>query len=278
MSLPFSTLQLVSKCEGPKQLPRCTEKREIPGRKKEQSVAARCHPCRERLLASALAAPPGTPKRTLIPSPATDDSSMHRVSGWFRGASGEGQLLKEGQKVEQSYPRPRNRTPWAPPTSPVLHAWTDGSFRTSAGLGWVVTRDAEGAGDIVAQGSRSLGTRQTAFDAEVSAIKEALDWFFTEGNGSGYRSLIIHSDSTSAIARASHTGAGLGQRHAIEVHKRVSRPRTRTVDIQWVKGHSRVRQRAGRQTGGRGGGEDWPVHSHVSSPPQAEDLRAVPRC
>jgi hypothetical protein len=51
-----------------------------------------------------------------------------------------------------------------------VHVWTDGSFRVSAGLRWVVTADDTGAGEIIAQGSKSLGTRQTAFDAEIRAI------------------------------------------------------------------------------------------------------------
>jgi len=39
---------------------------------------------RERLLASALAAPRDSPKRALIPLPATDDSSRRRLSPWSR--------------------------------------------------------------------------------------------------------------------------------------------------------------------------------------------------
>ena len=65
---------------------------------------------RERLLASALAARAGTPKRVLIPQSASDDSSWHRISKWFRGASGEGKLLKEGQQVEKLTPGPRHYT------------------------------------------------------------------------------------------------------------------------------------------------------------------------
>jgi len=191
---------------------------------------------RERLLTAAYAAPPGTPKRALIPPPASDDSSRHRISNWLREASGQGQLLKEGQQVERSSPGPRHRTLWTSPPegSCPLHAWTDGPFRTSAGLGWSVTEDAEGVGNIIAQGSKSLGTRQTAFDAEVSAIKEALSWFLTDRNH-GHRSLIIHSDSTSTIAQVGHIGAGPGQQFALRIHKWVSHRRSVTVDIQWVK-------------------------------------------
>jgi len=70
---------------------------------------------RERLLASALAAPRDSLKRTLILPPATDDSSRHRLSKWFKGASGHGSLLKEGQATGKTRPRPWYRTPWASP-------------------------------------------------------------------------------------------------------------------------------------------------------------------
>jgi hypothetical protein len=56
----------------------------------------------------------------------------------------------------------------------------------------------------------------------------------------GWRAVIIHSDSTSAIARVKHTGAGPGQRHAIQIGRRLSKLRTRRADITWVKGHSSV--------------------------------------
>ena len=54
------------------------------------------------------------------------------------------------------------------------------------------------------------------------------------------RSLVIHSDSTSATARAGHTGAGPGRQHALEIRRCVSKLRTRMADIAWVKGHSDV--------------------------------------
>jgi len=110
--------------------------------------------------------------------------------------------------------------------------------RKSSGVGWIVTADSDGKGEAIAQGSESLGTRQTAFDAEVAAIFRALFWF--TGGGHGWKSLIIHSDSTSATTRASHNGAGPGQQRALEIFKHVSKLRTRTADIVWVEGHSGV--------------------------------------
>jgi len=163
-----------------------------------------------------------------------------RISPWYKGASGHGSLLKEGQAVEKTSPRPRNRTPWTRPgaDTATLHAWTDGSFWKSSGIGWIITADPEGIGDAIAQGSESLSTRQTAFDAEVAAILGALAWL-TRG-GHGWKAITIHSDSTSAIARASHIGAGPGQQRTLEIFKHVSKLRTRTADIVWVKGHSGV--------------------------------------
>jgi hypothetical protein len=51
--------------------------------------------------------------------------------------------------------------------------------------------------------------------------------------------MTIHSDSTSAIARAGHTGAGPGQGTARNIRNMVCnlRSRGRTVDLVWVKGH-----------------------------------------
>jgi ribonuclease HI len=94
----------------------------------------------------------------------------------------------------------------------TCHAWTDGSFRRSAGLGWLITSYDKGAGTAVTQGARTFGDKQTAFDAEVAAIEVALWWF--ERDGARYQHMVVHSDSTSVIARVAHSGAGPGQDQA----------------------------------------------------------------
>jgi hypothetical protein len=50
--------------------------------------------------------------------------------------------------------------------------------------------------------------------------------------------MTIHSDSTSAIARTSHTGAGSGQATARNIRNMVCELRSqgKTVDLVWVKG------------------------------------------
>jgi ribonuclease HI len=107
-------------------------------------------------------------------------------------------------------------------------------------MGWVITKDAEGKGEALASDSKSLGPIQTAFDAEVTAIEGALFWYVNNRNTSP--ALIIHSDSTSAMAKAGHTGAGPGQEHAIRIQRWVKTlsdaTRKRTVDLVWVKGHT----------------------------------------
>jgi hypothetical protein len=49
--------------------------------------------------------------------------------------------------------------------------------------------------------------------------------------------MTIHSDSTSAIARAGHTGAGPGQTVARNIRNMVCGLRGKTVSLVWVKGH-----------------------------------------
>jgi hypothetical protein len=55
-----------------------------------------------------------------------------------------------------------------------------------------------------------------------------------------FKHMVIHSDSTSAIERASHIGAGPGQSAARVIHKHVSSLSkvSRSAHIVWVKGHS----------------------------------------
>jgi ribonuclease HI len=90
-------------------------------------------------------------------------------------------------------------------------------------------------GPAITQGARNIGSQQTAFDAEVTAIEQAIRWF----RGASQRCIVIHSDSTSAIARAGHVGAGPGQSTARSIRNMVCEPRgqSRTVDLVWVKGH-----------------------------------------
>jgi ribonuclease HI len=133
----------------------------------------------------------------------------------------------------------RLKTPWSKLRNrrEGCHAWKDGSFRQAAGLGWLITKDNRGEGPAIAEGARNLGGQQTAFDAEVAAIEQTVQWFLTADQD--LRHLTIHSDSTSAIARASHTSAGPGQNLARNIRNTVCELRSqgRTVDLVWVKGH-----------------------------------------
>jgi ribonuclease HI len=80
----------------------------------------------------------------------------------------------------------------------TCHAWTDGSYRISAGMGWVATEDDTRDEPVIAQG---LSTLQVAFDAETAAILGALQWF----QDSRFHHLVVHSDSTDR-PRTTHRG------------------------------------------------------------------------
>jgi hypothetical protein len=69
-------------------------------------------------------------------------------------------------------------------------------------MGWIVPRDGTGEGEALAQDHKSLGPIQTAYDAEVSAIEGAIFWFLNNRDMGG--SLVVRSDSTSAIAKVGH--------------------------------------------------------------------------
>jgi len=68
------------------------------------------------------------------------------------------------------------------------------------------------------KGAQILRNPADGFDAEITAVEEALFWFMKVN----HRALIIHSDSASTIACAGHTGAGPGQWHAVRIHRQVS--------------------------------------------------------
>jgi ribonuclease HI len=92
-----------------------------------------------------------------------------------------------------------------------------------------------------------------AFDAEATAIEEALKWF----RPSPYLHLILPSDSISAVARAGHPGAEPGQYLARRIQNMVAQLtyQFQTAEITWTKGHAgtpgneRADARAGKAAG-----------------------------
>jgi ribonuclease HI len=95
-----------------------------------------------------------------------------------------------------------------------------------------------GKGPAIAEGAKTLGTRQTAFYSKVAAIEAALCRY----RQSQYGHMVIY-DSQSAIARANHSGAGPGQGRAKSIQEiivHILLQDERTVNVEWVKGHARI--------------------------------------
>jgi ribonuclease HI len=166
--------------------------------------------------------------------------------------------------VEKTRPIRRKSAVWTPlqdPPEDTCHAWTNGSCRISAGMGWVATEDDGRNGSVIAQELSTLRGLQVAFDAEVAAIWAALKWF----QDSQFHHLVVHSDSTSAIASVQHVGARPGQHMA----KAQSRPseKSQRKDARRRSNGSRSlghpRQREGRRPRGQGGRKARPRPIHV---------------
>jgi ribonuclease HI len=161
------------------------------------------------------------------------------LESWLRRSS-QG-LWHRGQPFEQTTSLPVRFTDWLetpqniPESDPNhLHLYTDGSPRESTGYGWALRDSNDGEID---SGSRSLGRYHTAFDGEVATIEAVVkpiwrcNWIFNH--------VLIHSDSTAAIARVQHNKCGAGKSRAVKVIGHIQRLRRRglTASIDWIKGH-----------------------------------------
>jgi ribonuclease HI len=121
-----------------------------------------------------------------------------------------------------------------------------------------------GRGPVIGQGSKTLGDKQTAFDAELTAVEAALLWY----QDTDHPHLIIHSDSQSAIARSKHCGAGPRQRMARSIQKILADilGQGRSANIVWVKGHICIpgNEKADRLAGQAAGKVAWSQTASLS--------------
>jgi ribonuclease HI len=129
--------------------------------------------------------------------------------------------VRPHQKVERCTPAVRRPTLWSTPPlhlqKPVMHGQAGHSDRRRRS--WCLPFDSA-----------------TVFNAELSGIRAALTWHL---QGS-YKHMVIHSDSTSAIARAGHSGTGPGRKIARDIQRSVKALAARSAQIVWVKGHSGI--------------------------------------
>ena len=92
--------------------------------------------------------------------------------------------------------------------------------------------------------------------------------------------MVVHCDSTSAIARVRHPGAGPAQRPAENIFRIVGDLATsqgKSAGLHWVKGHSRVpgNERAGALAG-EAAEKNTVGPSHITCLSQAPNIREVP--
>jgi len=126
---------------------------------------------------------------------------------------------------------------------------------------------------VIASGSRSLGPRQTAYDAEVGAIEAAVEWY----QDADFH-MVVHSDSTSAIARVQQPGAGPAQSQALRIYQIIGsllafHDRT---DPMGERTRRHPGQREGRSFSGYSGRTQQLVPGHLPRVPQAPDVGKIP--
>jgi hypothetical protein len=143
-----------------------------------------------------------SPQRRVIPHPPPTTLPARGSPPGVQGTSNEGKFVKDERKIEITKPRQRLlSSSISIPETPkyTIHAWTDGSFRESAGAGWLVTRDADGRVPALVRGMKVLGTEQTPFDAEVTAVEAVVRWMVqrvVSNPDLEFRHMVAHSDST----------------------------------------------------------------------------------
>jgi hypothetical protein len=132
-----------------------------------------------------------------------------------------------GHEVEEPAPVDLEFAPWHEDNSDELHTGnerehhgcTDGSRQESAAFGWSLGGYSKKGKQVeLAHHKGCLGQHETAFDGEVEAIGDIME-FVNQNEIPG--DLTIHSDAQAAIARVSHTWTGQVQDRPIRIVKAV---------------------------------------------------------
>jgi len=132
----------------------------------------------------------------------------------------------------RSFPSRRTRT--QRPSVTVGQTAPFDDQRPSAGTSLLMPQDPPNPSP---RGPKQSGLARLPSTPNWLESKLSLIWF----RDSSLQHMLIRSDSQSAIARASHTGPGPGQRVARLIECIVRRlPAGRSVQLEWVKGHSGI--------------------------------------
>jgi ribonuclease HI len=180
------------------------------------------------------------------PEDILDEEDLPTLDHWTERTAYD--LWTLGDEVEISTPIMIEFAPWheqpldcgLDQNSEQYHGYTDGSRRAAAGFGWTLRKsDRNGKEKEIAWEKGCLGEFEIAFDGEVEAIAEILE-YVTRNQIAG--DVTIYSDAQAAIARVGHTGTGPGQDRAIRAVKAVQHRAAQgwRTCIEWVPGHTGI--------------------------------------
>jgi hypothetical protein len=159
------------------------------------------------------------------PEDILDEEDLPTLNPWTERAAYD--LWTLGDEVETSTPTMTEFAPWheqpldcgLDQNSEQYHGYTNGFRRTAAEFGWTLRKsDRNGKEKEIAWDKGCLGEFEIAFDGEVEAIADILE-YVTRNQIAG--DVKIYSDAQAAIAQAGHKGMGPGQDRAIRMVKAV---------------------------------------------------------
>jgi hypothetical protein len=150
-----------------------------------------------------------------------DEEDIPTLDSWTERTAEDLWVL--GDEVEQSLQVDLEFAPWHEEELigehgshiDKYHGWTDGLRRVSAAFGWSLWGYNDQGKEVELDCNKgSLGEFETAFDGEMEAIADIMEYAIDNQIPGDLR---IHSDAQAAISHVGHTGTGPGQDRALRV-------------------------------------------------------------